>query len=271
MFLVSYFKMGFQFPKLLENSRKVSFIKVFIYFILLTFIANFPLTWLTFEEQGSRINFIEENINSNIPNWTNLPPGMISSGGINESILNGSSYTNGDFIYYFGYNEQINELIDKNIIIFHTDHIEYLHTDGAKLISDGYSGFKDQILLSQLNYSDGLERTEIYNLFARSIEKSFSTQIILYTTLRNQTIQFVAFFIYIVILSIIIQLFRFGFQNFLSFKEGLIFIILSSTLPSVLSLIFGLILPGFAPVVYNLSLGITVMLILLIFSRKNFS
>lgn len=263
--------MGFQFPKLISNSRHVSFVKIIIYFILLSFIANFPLTWLTFEEQGSRINFIEQNIIESVPNWTTLPSETITSGGISESVLDGSSYINGTFIYYFGYDSSIDTLTDYNIIVFYSDYIQYIDMNGASIRTQGYSGFETHVLLSELNFSTGLERIEVYSEFAEAIERSFSTQIILYTVIRNQIVQFTATLIFILILSGIIQLYRFGLQNFLTYKQGLNFIILCSTLPSVLALIFGLILPGFAPVVFNLVLGLVVMLVLLIFTRKNYS
>ena len=271
MFIVRYFKMGFLFPKLIENSKKVHILKTFIYFILLTFIANFPLTWLTFEQQGSKINFIEQNITEQIPSWQNLPSLTITSGGIDDSSLDGSSFIHNGFIYYFGYDESIKDVKDFQIIVFHKDYIEYIDKDGTSINASGYSGFESHIMTSELNIAVGDERIEVYTVFAQSIERSFSNQIIFYTVIRNQMIQFLATFIYILILSLIIQLFRFGFQNFLSYVEGFNLIILASTLPSILALIFGLILPGFAPVVFNLVLGLVVMLVFLIYSRKNFS
>lgn len=271
MFLIKYFKMGFQFPKLIENSKKIHTVKVFVYFILLTFIANFPLTWLTFEEQGSKINFIEHNLTETIPDWSTLPSATITSGGIDSSYLNGSSYEHEDFIYYFGYDESIETVTGKNIVVFYADYIKYIDINKNTTSSHNYKGFETPIMLSQLNISTGNERVRDYMLFGESIEKSFSDQIILFTVIRNLSIQFLATFIYIIVLSGIIQLFRFGFQDFLSYLEGLNFIILASTLPSVLALIFGLILPGFAPVVFNLVLGLVVMLVFLVFSRKNFS
>jgi len=268
MFLVKYFKTGFIFPKLLDASKSAHTINVLFYFILLTFIANFPLTWLTFEQQGSRINFIEQNMTESTPSWNNLPNATVSIGGISPDVLDGSTYQHGRFIYYFGEPYFLDQSNYEGIIIFYEDYIKYIVPNGASIESSGYDGFKTPIMLNDLNFATGEARTQAFNQFAQSIEKSFSRQIILYTVVRNQSIQFLTSILYILLLSGIIQLFRFGFQNFLSYKEGLNFIILSSTLPSVLALIFGLILPGFAPVVYNLALGLVVMLVLLIYSRK---
>ena len=270
MFIINYFKWGFDFPKLL-NRRNLSLVKTLIYFLLLTFIANFPLTWLAFEYEGSKINFIEENLTSNIPNWSDLPNGTIHLGGFTDVELNGRVYQHQNYIYMFGYNDSIIHTPNVHFVIFESDYIRYIDDKGNELISNGYSGFETVIHLSELNLATGIERVELFTQLGNSIERSFSQYIILYTVVRNQTVQIGATFIFILLLSLIIQLFRFGFQNFLSYKDGLNYVILSSTLPSILSLIFGLILPGFAPVVFNLVLGLDVMLVLLVFSRKSFS
>src|SRR5690554_577225 len=91
MFIYRYFKSGFNFPKLLTIKGE-PLLKTFIYFILLTIIANFPLTWLAYEYSGSKINFINENITKDIPSWDNLPNLSIKnisglSNDINEVII----------------------------------------------------------------------------------------------------------------------------------------------------------------------------------------
>src|SRR5690606_15803360 len=97
---------------------------------------------------------------------------------------------------------------------------------------------------------------------------SFSTYIILFVTLRNQLFQFVASILFVLLLSGIIQIYRFGFAEFLTYKDSINFLIFASTIPAVLSMILGLILPGFASVVFNLALGLIVMITLLFFARK---
>lgn len=270
MFIVKYFKWGFQFPKLLTR-RGESIVKMIVFFLLLTFIANFPLTWLAYEYEGTKINFIEENLSSNPPSWQNLPNGTIHLGGVSDVTLDGISYSHNDYIYYFGYDSSIETITDKNIVIFHENNIQYIDINKNTLYSDGYSGFKDIINLNELNLSSGSERVELFTQLGDNIERSFSNYIVFYAVIRNQIVQIASLFIFVILLTLIIQLFRFGFQNFLSLKDSFNFVILSTTLPSVLSLIFGLILPGFAPVVFNLVLGMTVMLVLLVFSRKSFT
>ncbi len=270
MFIVKYFKWGFQFPKLLTR-RGESLVKMLVYFLLLTFIANFPLTWLAYEYEGTKINFIEENLSSESPIWDNLPTGTIHIGGISGVTLDGTSFTHKDYIYFFGYNSSIESITGKNIVIFNEDNIQYIDINKNTLYSDGYSGFEDIINLNELNFSTGSQRVELFTQFGDNIERSFSNYIIFYAVIRNQIVQIGTTFIFVLLLTAIIQLFRFGFQKFLSFQDGFNFVILSTTLPSILSLIFGLILPGFAPVVFNLVLGMTVMLVLLVFSRKSFT
>ncbi len=270
MFLVRYFKYGLTLPKLLTRQGEALW-KTLIYFLLLVFIMNFPLTWLAFENNGTKLNFIEENLSASTPDWTTLPSGTINGlTGFTSNDANGQYFVHGDYIYIFGYDETMNYPTDMHQVIFYPDYIHYKDREGNFLSSDGYTGFSTTLNLNSLNVADGEDRVLMFSELGISIEKSYSAYIILYAVLRNQIVQVLATFIFVFILACFVQLFRFGFQKFLSFKDGLNFVIFSSTIPAILSLIFGLILPGFAPVVFNLVLGMIVMIVILVFSRKTF-
>ncbi|MBN3490353.1 DUF1189 family protein [Acholeplasma equirhinis] len=268
MFLVRYFRYGFNIPKLLTH-RGESLLKTVIYYLLLVSFMNFPLTILGYQNEQQTINFIRENMTTETPDWTTLPQGSMNSlTGFTSSHADGRYFEIDNYIYIFGYNENIDYPTEKNQIIFYETHIRYIDTNGSFLDSDGYYGFKTTINLNELNFSIGEERDLLFQTFAQSIESSFSTYIILFVTLRNQLFQFIASILFVLLLSGIIQIYRFGFAKFLTYKDSINFLIFASTIPAVLSMILGLILPGFASVVFNLALGLIVMITLLFFARK---
>ena len=268
MFIIKYFKWGFQFPKLLTRTSEKLW-KTLLYFILLVLISNFPLTWLTFEEQGSKLDFIEQDFLDATPEW-NLPSGRIAAGKL-DMVDENVERTHSDILYIFNYTSTSFDPSIKSVLLME-DKIIFTDGEGNHLISDGYKGFEVAVFdFDEVNLMTDQARTDAFHQLGISMERSFSNYIILYTVLRNTVVQIGVTIIFVILLACIIQLFRFGFANFMSFKEGINFVIISSTLPAILSLIAGLILPGFASVVFNLSLGIVVMLVLLVFLRKTYS
>ncbi len=268
MFIIKYFRWGFQFPKLLTHTKEKLW-KTLLYFILIVLISNFPLTWLTFEEQGSKLDFIEQDFLESTPDWS-LPDGEISMGKLIMSDMN-IERIHGDILYVFNYTASTFDTGIKSILLTE-NNIIFTDGEGNFLISDGYSGFQVAIVdFEAINLMVGEERSNAFHQFGLGLERSFSAYIILYTVFRNTTVQIGATIIFVLLLACIIQLFRFGFANFMSYKEGINFIIISSTVPAILALIAGLILPGFASVVFNLALGLVVMLVLLVFLRKTYS
>lgn len=268
MFVYRYFKAGFNFPKLLTIKGEPLY-KVLIYFIFLTLIANFPLTWLAYENSGSKLNFIHENITNPIPNWDNLPNASIKNvGGLllenNELVI----LEHNNYRYVFGDTSNYSPEKGYHTVIFLKDYIKYYDNNLNTLESKGYSGFTITLKFNEINLANNDDKIVLYKQFGEGIEKSFSNYIVLYTVIRNQMVQTFATIIMVLFLSLIIQLFRFAHSNFLSYKDGLNFVFISSTLPSILSMIFGVILPGFAPLVFNLTLSMIVMIVLLVYSRK---
>jgi len=230
---------------------------------------NFPLTVMGFQNEQQQINFIRENLTDGVPTWSNLPDGTMSKlTGFDSDYADGRYLTYKEYVFIFGYDEDIDYPSDKHQVIFYEDFIRYIDLEGNFLDSDGYYGFKTIINLNDLNYSTGLEREQMFQEFALSVESSFSGYIILFVTIRNQVFNTAATILFVLLLSGIIQIYRFGFAKFLNYKDGLNFVIFSSTIPAILAMILGLILPGFAPVVFNLALGLIVMITLLVFAKK---
>lgn len=271
MFLLKLFKTSFNFKEILKNSNQKIW-QIIIYFIILIFIANFPQTLNIVKNDGSRLDFVIEDFESANPNDWDIPHNITISGGKLHNNGDLTRYVNEHkgITYIINNNESINVNDYKNHIILSESSIIYIDKEGNYLEEFGYRGFTDIFRFSELDFASGDEKIELFNLFAKSMEKSFAKPIVLFTILRNISTQLLTNIIYVLILALLIQLFRFGYQNFMSFIDSVKFIVLSLGLPSVLTFIIGLLEPAFTPVVFQISSGITVMLVMLIFGRRTF-
>lgn len=272
MFILKMFKKSFIFKDLLRNVNEKLW-KYIIYFILLILISNFPQTLEVIRHEGSRLDFIVEDFDSQTPNDWVMPSNIEIKGGmlVNNGDTNLYSYNHRGITYIINNTEKIDVNDYKNHIIFSETSIMFIDDEGNFLEEFGYTGFTDVFRFIELNLASGEYKVELYNSFAKAIESSFSKPIVLYTIIRNNITQLLVNIIYILILALLVQLYRFKFQDFLSFIDGVKFIILSLGLPAVLTFVIGLFSPAFTPVVFQLASGMTIMLVLLVFSKKTFS
>lgn len=272
MFIFRMFRKSFQFKDLLKNVNEGLW-KYIIYFILLVLIANFPQTLEVIRYEGTRLDFVVEDFDSQTPtNWV-MPTNIEIRGGklINNGDTNRYIYEHRGITYIINNTEKIDVNEYKNHIILSEESIMFIDGEGNFLEEFGYTGFTDIFRFIELNLASGEHKVEVYNEFAKSIERSFSRPIILYTLIRNNLTQIFVNIIYVMILALLVQLFRFKFQEFLSFIGGLKFVILSLGLPALLTLIVGMFSPAFTPVVFQLASGMTIMLVMLVFSKRTFS
>ena len=272
MFLFKFFKISFNLPKLLSNSNQKLW-KIILYFILIILIANFPQTFDVYRHGGSRLDFVIEDFSKEIPIGWILPNDIEISGGklINNGDNNIYKYEHKGITYIINNTNRIDVNEYKNHIIFSETSLIYIDSDGNYLEEHNYRGFEDTFRFRELNISHGEEKEALFNTFAKSIELSFSNPIVLYTVLRNNITQIFINIIYVLILAGFVQLFRFRYQNFLTYIDSVKFVVLSLGLPAILSFIIGVLAPAFAPVVFQLASGMTIMLVMLIFSKKTFS
>lgn len=264
MFIFKYFKDSFDYKNILIQKDK-SLIKLFIFFILMIIIANFPVTYDAYIHEGSRLDFIIEDFSKEQPlDWV-LPNDISIKGGtlVNNGIKETYTYEHKGITYIINNLVVIDAKENKNSVVFNEKSIVYIDKDANVLEGFNYKGFSDEFYFRELNLSSDAEKRELYEMFAHGIEKSFSNDIILYTVLRNIILQIGINLLYILILSLFVQLFKFGYQNFLSYKEGLMFVLNSIGLPAIISFIIGIISPPFAPVAFQLSSGMVIMLVIL--------
>jgi maltodextrin utilization protein YvdJ len=103
------------------------------------------------------------------------------------------------------------------------------------------------------------------------VEKSFSAYIIFYAIAVNTLILTGTNLLFILLLSLVLQLFRFGYSTFFTYKESLIFLVYAMGLPAVISFIVGLFAPGVSTVLYQFSIGLIVMVVMLKYGKKEFA
>ncbi|HHT39891.1 MAG: DUF1189 family protein [Acholeplasmatales bacterium] len=268
MFLIRYLKYSFDFKNILKRGEE-PFFKVIIYFLIVMLIATFPLSYLIVTNEGTQLDFILEDMKKTPIGW-NLPANDVYIKNNQLFFPDQKEYVNSHegIEYVFNYQGEDYDLTIKQVLL-KKDYLVYIDGKGSYLKSDGYQGFfQDEFDLSLLIRSSGEERHEYYLDFAYGVEKSFRKYIIFYALLRNLFTTIFINSIFVVLMALLMQVFRLGHAKFLTVVSSIKIVMFASLLPTVLSFIFGLIVPGFAPVVFNLALGLEIMIVMLIFSRR---
>jgi maltodextrin utilization protein YvdJ len=267
MFLVRYFKYSFQFNQMLTRTKE-KFWKVMIYFLILSSISLFPMNFLIVQEQGWKLDFIEESFKSSTPTW-DLPTGCRIE--LNRFFCQ----TNDEYIrehngitYIFNYQGGGYDLSTKQLIFTHKNII---YTNGNAEMQGTYRGFDQRLSFNDLNLLSGVERSEAFIAFGSNVEKSFSAYIVFYAILVNTITLTGTNLLFILLLSLVLQLFRFGYSTFFSYKESLIFLVYTMGFPAVISFIVGLFAPGVSTVLYQFSIGLIVMVVMLKYGKKEFA
>lgn len=265
MFLVKYFMYSFQFDTLLTRfNEKLS--KLFIYFILLSLVAVFPMNYLIVKEHGFRLDFIEQDFLESTPNW-DLPANcIIEVNRLTCTDADKTVLTHQDITYIFnGTKSDMNQ--SKKQVVFTNNQIIYTDGEGNQM-SGSYRGFTETFNFNAFNLLDSAEQQEALMGFAESVEKSFSRYTILFTVLTNTFVSILVQFAFVLLLGIVLQLFRFGYQSFPSYFDGLKFVILSMGLPTIIGFIIGIFIPSFGSVFYQLAMGLTIMIVMLKYGKQ---
>lgn len=269
MFLIRYFKYSFQFSTLFSHVKEKGW-KVFLYFMLLSFIAIFPSNYRIVTEQGWRLDFIEESFRMETPNWQ-LPDEMeIKGGKLITSTDETYTLTHRGLTFIFNAKPSDVNVVEKTIL-FYDDAIVYDNGNGNQMVARNYQGFEDVFSFRALNLMSGSEKEEAYIEFGRQIEQSFSDYIVFYSLFVNTMTTIGTYMLYLVLLAFILQLFRFGYSKFMSYMESLKFLVFLMGLPAILGFAVGLIEPAFGAVIFQFAMGITAMLVMLFYGKKVFA
>lgn len=268
MFIIRFFKYSFDIKNMIPHASQKLW-KAIIYFFIISFITLFPLNFLIVQENGWNLDFIEANLSEQTPHWV-LPEDMkIHAYRLDTTSDETYTFTNDDITYIF--NAKGDENNEGKTVSFYEDKIIYADGKGHQMIAYGYKGFSDDVNFRALNLATGTDKSDMYNDFATMIEDSFGSYVVLYSLLMNSIVNISISIVFILLLSFVMQLFRFGYTSFFSYKESLIFIILAMGIPSVISFIVGFVAPSIAPVIYQFGVGIVVMGVMLKYGKQNFA
>ncbi|PKK87284.1 MAG: hypothetical protein CVV63_01560 [Tenericutes bacterium HGW-Tenericutes-8] len=265
MFMGRYLKASFQFDRLLTHSGE-KFYKVFLYFMFLSLVYLLPMNLLIVRESGWRIDFIHQDFIDETPTW-DMPAGCkIELDRFFCEIDSKTTLTHQDVTYIFNGTKADLDL-DFKQMIFTSNYIIYSDGKGNQMQSKGYEGF-ETFNSNSFNLLEDDDRVLGFQAFATSVEASFSQYIVLYSVVTNTFVNMFIQLAFILMLALVLQLFRFGYQHFLSYIEGVKFVILAMGLPTVIGLIVGLYQPAFGSVFFQLSMGLTVMIVMLKYGKK---
>lgn len=270
MFLVKYYRDSWNFKELLVVKQR-PFYKIIIYFIIMIIVATFPMTLDAIRHDGSRLDFIIEDFSNGGPTvpW-NVPMDLEIRA--EKLVIADNAEYRFEFketSYYFIGQEEVVYQNYPNSIIFLKEKIAYVNEDGAYMERTYQPGFGSTTF--PLYNLSAPNNSSLYQTLANNIEKSFSDQIIFFTITRNIAVQLFVNVIYIFVLSLLLQVFRFGYTKFISYFDGLKFIIVSLGPPATIAFVVGIFAPAFAQIAFSLVSGLIVMIVPLVFGKKLYS
>lgn len=269
MFLVRYFKYSFEYKRIFERLNERTY-KVFIYFLLLSLMSAFPLNFLIVRETGWRLDFIEESFRLETPEWQLPETCALRASKLVCESEEVYRYEHRGLDYVFNAkNDDVD--LDTEAVYFLEDRIVYTNGNEASMSGFNYTGFSEPVNFMELNLMSGNEREEAYIAFGVGVEETFGPYIVIYTVIVNTIIHILISIVFILMLALVVQLFKFGYSSFMTFKESMKLIVFLMGLPAVLGLVIGLFVPAFSTVIYQLSMGIITMLVMLVYGKKRFT
>ncbi len=269
MFLVRFFQYSLQYSKVFTHVNEKMW-KIVIYFLILCMVNVFPLNYLIVQEQGWRLNFIAESFTLETPDWVLPETCSISASKLVCADAIEYAYEHQDMTYIFNYQGTDYDLT-KRQVLFKETTIIYTNGENASMVGYDYKGFNYSQSFLELNLSEGTERQLLYAQFGQAIEESFSPYIVLYTLLVNTITSIAMNALFLVILSLVLQLFRFGYSKFFTYLDSIKFLVYIMAVPALLSFFVGLMEPAFSPVLFQLGMGIITMVVMLVYGKKYFA
>ncbi len=269
MFILRFFKTSFSFQTMLIEVNE-PFWKYLLYFLIMIMLIAFPLNYTIVSEQGFRINFIEESFTQETPNWVLPETCEIEAGSLTCDNPGTITLIHQDITYVINATQ---DMIDENqkAVYLLEDRLVYTNGVGASMTGYYHQGFLDRFSFRSLNLLEGTEKSLGYIAFAEQLENSFGPYIVFFSLLVNTLTTLGINIVFILMLSLVLQLFRLGYSKFFRYLDSLKFLIYTMTIPAVLSFLISWISMAFSPVIYQFGVGIITMVVMLTYGKKVFA
>lgn len=257
VFLIRYLKTSFTFKNIFQIAEE-KFSKVLVYFVIVCFLAIFPMSLMIINEGGQQIDFILEDFNT-APAWALPNDCEIRYGAFVCQTNEEYTFYHDDVTYIFNYQSDTFVKTAKQIL-FKEDRIIYTDGNGA-FMRGNYGAFGDTYRFSELNLAT--DRTNAYKEFGSHIEAGFSDYIILFSLLTSTGVSFIGYFLFVFLLGIILQLFKKRYSTFFSYLGGVKIVMVLTAIPALVSAVIGLFAPAFNVVIFNVLLAVIVMYVMI--------
>lgn len=269
MFILRFFKTSFS-PKLMLTEISDPFWKYILYFLIIIMLIAFPLNYTIVQEQGFRLNFIEESFTQATPSWVLPETCEIEAGSLSCETDETYTFIHQEITYYI---HATQDMVDENqkAVYLLEDRLLYTNGVGASMTGYYHQGFLDRFSFRSLNLLEGNEKSLAYIAFAEQLENSFGPYIVFFSLLVNTLTTLGINIVFILMLSLVLQLFRFGYSKFFRYIDSLKFLIYTMTVPAILSFLISWISMAFSPVIYQFGVGIMTMVVMLTHGKKVFA
>ncbi|MDD3106682.1 MAG: DUF1189 family protein [Bacilli bacterium] len=240
--MVKIFLNSFSFANIFhQRNQKIG--KMILYFLFLVLLISFPLNYQIVKNDGFKgLNSFSYDLRLANPSWLpgNLPSDMvITKSGL--SYIQDQEYSFQTITNEITYTVMINpqeEVLDaKNTIVFEKQQLKYFDQKGRFLTGD-YDKVKQAIDFSELKT---LDKSEAVNIFFSIVDDAFNPYAVFYSIMANTFIQIGMNILLVLILGLIFLLIRVNYKPVTHFMQNIKIIITSMTIPSLISIVVGII------------------------------
>ncbi|MBE0700764.1 MAG: DUF1189 family protein [Acholeplasmataceae bacterium] len=276
MFLIRYLILSFQPQNILKGRHEPHF-KVLIFFLLLIMISLFPLNFNIMKEQGWSLGFMNAEFSDQdfvdrlpevtYPNWRITSSGLYVNSSEETLIIDFESFV----LVINGQNETY--AFDKKFVVLNEDRIHYYISKDIEPIVTDYSYFHDQsFFFENINIASSNQlKQDQYVMLGTLVESAFSSYSILGSILLHTISQTIAFLIFMPLLALVLQLFRFVHSSYMTYFEGLNVVVFCMGLPTVLAFVIGIFAFQFVSLIMQFGIGIMVMVIMFKYAKSEFA
>lgn len=241
--MLKLFAGGFS-PKRIFQNRNTKTISVIFYFLFLMLVVSFPLNLQIVQGGGWALYDFTSGIVTNHPDW--LPDGLPSDIEIGPSgmyyennvvtVLNWEDIDGNPIHYVFA--PDVEYFVNGRTLVFEDARIVYFDENSNEIFDVPYSTLQHLVRFSELKQ---MTESEAVDAFTGIIDEAFSAASVLRSVLSYTGITVILNVLLVVVTSAIFLLVRVKDQQITNFRENILIVISSMTVPSLVGFFIGII------------------------------